>query len=78
MATEAQIVARGKSDYFIHKSVYNNPYPLESREFNDYERGWMQSLKMNNDSLVELPAQARSNQTPTPCYGKSLRPKEGT
>ena len=53
MTTEAEIIAKGKSDYFSQKGVYSNPYPPASPEFNHYERGWMQSLKINNGLLVE-------------------------
>ena len=52
MDTETQIIARGKSDYFAQKGVYRNPYPPSSAEFNHYERGWMQSLKINDGQLV--------------------------
>lgn len=53
MATEAQIIAKGKSDYFHNGGVYRNPYPLASNEFNHYERGWMQSLKVDGGKLVK-------------------------
>lgn len=52
MDTEAEIIARGKADYFSKKGVYSNPYSPASPEFNHYERGWMQSLKFNGGRLV--------------------------
>jgi hypothetical protein len=45
---------RGAREYFAHRGVYRNPYPLGSSDYNDYERGWMQSLKRNEGALVEL------------------------
>lgn len=56
MSTEAEIIAQGKSHYFTHKGVYNNPYGSGTTEFNAYERGWMQSLKRDNASLVDVPS----------------------
>lgn len=53
MSTEKEIIAKAKSDYFITKGKYANPYPMGSTEFNHYERGWMQSLKLNDGKLVE-------------------------
>lgn len=52
MATEAEIIANGKTDYFSLKGAYRNPYPPASEEFNHYERGWMQSLKYDEGRLV--------------------------
>lgn len=52
MATEATIITKGKSDYFLFKGVYANPYPSGTAEFNHYERGWMQSLKLNEGKLI--------------------------
>lgn len=53
MATEAEIIAKGKSDYFTLRGHYHNPYPMGSPEFNHYERGWTQSLKYNNGKLAD-------------------------
>jgi hypothetical protein len=52
MATEAEIIAKGKTDYYSLKGAYQNPYPLSSPEFNHYERGWTQSLKYDEGKLV--------------------------
>jgi hypothetical protein len=52
MDTEAQIIKKGKDDYFAQKGDYKNPYPPASAEFNHYERGCMQSLKLNEGHLV--------------------------
>ncbi len=49
-----KIVEAGKRDYFLNKGKYKNPYSLGSIQFNDYERGWMQSLKCDNGRLVQL------------------------
>lgn len=49
-----QIVEDGRRDYFLNKGKYKNPYSLGSIQFNDYERGWMKSLKYDNGRLVQL------------------------
>jgi hypothetical protein len=54
MPTEAEIIVKGKSDYYTLKGIYKNPYPLASQEFNHYERGWTQSLKFDGGKLVEM------------------------
>jgi hypothetical protein len=43
---------RGFQDYFRLKGHYQNPYSLNSEEFNEYERGWMQSLKRDDGKLI--------------------------
>ena len=45
---DAEIINRGGRDYFNHSGVYKNPYPSETPGYNDYERGWMQSLKRDD------------------------------
>ncbi len=55
----AEIVSRGKNDYFSHKGVYTNPYKMGTPGFNDYERGWMQSLK-HDDGKLAAKAQAQT------------------
>ncbi len=52
--TRVKIVEDGKRDYFLKSGKYKNPYSLGSIQFNDYERGWMQSLKYDNGRLVQL------------------------
>lgn len=54
MPTEAEIIAKGKSDYYTFKGIYQNPYPVTLREFNHYERGWTQSLKLDGGKQVEI------------------------
>jgi hypothetical protein len=54
MNAEVEIIARGKADYFSKKGVYQNPYAPSSAEFNHYERGWTQSLKLDGARLVTL------------------------
>ena len=49
-----KIVEFGRRDYFLNHGKYKNPYSLGSIQFNDYERGWMQSLKYDNGRLVQL------------------------
>ena len=56
METEARIIAKGKSDYFLFKGAYANPYAPSTPEFNHYERGWMQALKFNEGKLIATTA----------------------
>ena len=46
------IVEAGKRDYFLKKGNYTNPYAHGTNQFNDYERGWMKSLKYDGARLV--------------------------
>jgi hypothetical protein len=57
---------RGAREYFVHRGEYRNPYPLGSADFNEYERGWMQSLKRNEGKLVSLDAPAPPGPASTP------------
>lgn len=43
----------GRRKYFEDRGVYQNPYSPGSPEFNEFERGWMQSLKLNDGGLVK-------------------------
>jgi hypothetical protein len=43
---------RGARDYFGSAGKYVNPFVSGSESFNEYERGWMQSLKKDNAELV--------------------------
>lgn len=52
MDSDAKIVEAGKRDYFLQKGEYKNPYSHGTSEFNDYERGWMKSLKYDEAKLV--------------------------
>lgn len=54
MPTEAETIAKGKSDYYTLKSVYTTPYPMASQEYNHYERDWTQSLKFDGGKLIEI------------------------
>lgn len=47
-----EIAQLGAKKYFKDRGVYRNPYPHGSPEFNEFERGWMQSLKRDNGRLV--------------------------
>lgn len=42
----------GQKKYFEEYGVYRNPYDVGTPEYNEFERGWMQSLKRNNGQLV--------------------------
>lgn len=42
----------GSRDYFEKRGKYQNPYPQGTPEFNQFERGWVQSLKRNEGKLV--------------------------
>lgn len=55
-----QIRARAKMEYFARRGEYTNPYPLNSPEFNEYERVWMQSLKTNGGGFVKRNGNAES------------------
>lgn len=71
MSTEAEIIAKGKSDYYTFKGTYKNPYDMASKEFNHYERGWTQSLKFDGGKLVEMnnkPAQLPVTSAKAPEY----------
>lgn len=52
----------GSSDYYACNGAYENPYPIGTPEHNEYERGWMQSLKRNG---AKLPGQSTED-APTP------------
>lgn len=49
----AEIEKLGRRKYFEDRGVYQNPYSPVSPEFNEFERGWMQSLKQNDGGLVK-------------------------
>jgi hypothetical protein len=42
----------GERKYFQDQGAYRNPYPQGSMEFNEFERGWMQSLKKDDARLA--------------------------
>ena len=48
----AKINRLGRQKYFKDRGVYRNPYPPGSPEFNEFERGWMQSLKQEGAGPV--------------------------
>lgn len=45
----------GAKKYFEEHGRYMNPYPNGTPEFNEFERGWMQSLKRNEGKLMTSP-----------------------
>lgn len=55
----SEIKRQGARKYFDDKGAYRNQYPLGSAEYNEFERGWMQSLKKDEGRLVSTSA--------TPC-----------
>lgn len=48
----SEICNLGSKKYFEDQGKYNNPYPNGTPEFNEFERGWMQSLKRDEGMLV--------------------------
>lgn len=42
----------GSKKYFEDHGVYLNPFQSGTTEFNEFERGWMQSLKRDDAQLV--------------------------
>ncbi|GAA5172285.1 hypothetical protein [Viridibacterium curvum] len=49
----SEINKLGARKYFEDRGVYRNPYAAGSPEGNEFERGWMQSLKKNGGRLVK-------------------------
>ena len=43
---------RGGREYYSHRGEYRNPFPTGSDAYNEYERGWMQSLRRDDGKLV--------------------------
>lgn len=41
------IALQAREDYRRAPTEYRPPYPIGSKEFDAYERGWMQALKRN-------------------------------
>jgi hypothetical protein len=48
-----EIYELGKKMYYEKKGVYENPYTVGSSKYNQFERGWMQSLKRDNGRLAK-------------------------
>lgn len=51
--TLSEINKLGARKYFKDHGVYRNPYVVGTPEYNEFERGWMQSLKRNGGQLVK-------------------------
>lgn len=47
-----EICSLGSRKYFEDHGNYNNPYSSGTPEFNEFERGWMQSLKRDEGKLI--------------------------
>jgi len=43
----------GMKMYHESRDEYTNPYPIGSPEYNQFERGWMQALKRDNDPSLK-------------------------
>lgn len=56
---------RGAREYFLLRGEYRNPYQPGCADFNDYERGWTQSLKRNGGQLVKMDAPPPPTAAPT-------------
>ena len=48
----SEICKLGARKYFENRGLYRNPYPHNTPEFNEFERGWTQSLKRDNGRLA--------------------------
>lgn len=59
----------GASKYFEDQGAYRNPYPHNTYEFDEFERGWTQSLKRDNGRL------ASDNNRPYSSYGDGFSKK---
>jgi hypothetical protein len=44
----------GARKYFEDGGIYKNPHPMGTPEFNEFERGWMQSLKRDEGRHVNI------------------------
>lgn len=53
----------GRKKYYEDRGDYRNPYSPGSPEFNEFERGWMQSLKKNDAYLVKYRKHPNSRDT---------------
>lgn len=66
--TLSDINRLGARKYFENHGVYKNPYAVGTPEFNEFERGWMQSLKKDEGRLAgkgERQAERQSNRAAT-------------
>lgn len=61
--TLGEINKLGARKYFEDRGVYRNPYPIGSPESNEFERGWMQSLKKDGAHLVSESEREAGSQT---------------
>jgi len=51
----------GAAMYSQEQGKYQNPYPIGSPEYNQFERGWMQSLKRDGGHLSRSKFPSTSN-----------------
>lgn len=50
--TLSEVKKQGSQKYFEDRGAYRNPYSVGSPEFNEFERGWMQSLRRDGAKLI--------------------------
>jgi hypothetical protein len=67
----SEICKLGGLSYFDDGGIYRNPYHIGSAEFNEFERGWMQSLKRDGGRLV-------SEKKPPPFGSREPKPYNDT
>lgn len=48
------IKRQGAKKYFEDRGAYQNPYPMGSAAFDEFERGWMQSLKRDGARHINV------------------------
>jgi hypothetical protein len=69
----SEICKLGARRYFQDRGVYRNPYPPGTVEFDEFERGWMQSLKRDNGRLIGETEKAQGQgKTPQPAGTSAL------
>lgn len=64
--TTNDIKSLGEKKYFQDRGAYRNPYPQGSAEFNEFERGWMQSLKKDDARLAGKALKIQLTEKSTP------------
>lgn len=47
-----EIKKLGSRKYFEDRGVYRNPYQIGTPEHDEFERGWMQSLRRDDARLI--------------------------
>lgn len=52
MGDDIDALVRGRKAYFDNPDRLVNPYPGGTREYNDFERGWVQALKGSGGGAI--------------------------